>query len=67
MTVIKKKVIYLCDRKECGDRCSYPTCRHTADASHAVNPPEEREFEVKRVGDREYYVEVENGSDIYDL
>lgn len=30
-------VIYLCDRKECGDRCSYPTCKHTTNVEHAVN------------------------------
>lgn len=62
-----KNVLYLCDRKACGDRCRNYDCQHTTDASHAVNPPEKREFEVRRIGDHEYFVEVENGSDIYDL
>lgn len=31
--------LYLCDRKQCGDRCHYPVCRHTTDISHAVNAP----------------------------
>lgn len=30
-------VLYLCDRKPCGDKCTYPDCRHTTDISHAVN------------------------------
>lgn len=29
-------VIYICDRKQC-ERCSYPTCKHTQDVTHAVN------------------------------
>lgn len=32
-----KAVLYLCDRKRCGDRCHYPDCRHTTDISHAVH------------------------------
>ena len=31
--------LYLCDRKQCGDRCHYLDCRHTTDISHAVNAP----------------------------
>lgn len=30
------KILYLCDLKKC-DNCSFPTCRHTADITHAVN------------------------------
>lgn len=29
--------LYLCDRKQCGDRCHYPNCRHTTDISHSIN------------------------------
>ncbi len=32
-----KAVLYLCDRKRCGDQCHYPDCRHTTDISHAVH------------------------------
>ena len=32
-----KKVAYICDRKQCGDACSYPVCSHTTDINHAVN------------------------------
>lgn len=38
MAKVKPKVVlYLCDRKRCGDRCHYPDCRHTTDISHAVH------------------------------
>ena len=30
-------VAYVCDRQACGDRCTYPECRHTTDVNHAVN------------------------------
>lgn len=30
-------ILYLCDRKACGDRCSYPHCKHTMNIEHAVN------------------------------
>lgn len=30
-------VHYICDRKQCGDKCSYPVCKHTSDINHAVN------------------------------
>ena len=33
----KPKVIYLCDRKQCGDECTYPECKHTTKMEHAVN------------------------------
>ena len=29
--------LYLCDRKQCGDRCHYSDCRHTTDISHSIN------------------------------
>lgn len=31
------KIAYLCDRERCGDKCSYPMCKHTFDIRHAVN------------------------------
>lgn len=34
---MKVKFFYLCDRKAC-KRCSYPTCKHTSDVNHAINP-----------------------------
>lgn len=30
-------VNYICDRKACGNKCSYPICKHTSDINHAVN------------------------------
>lgn len=30
------EVLYLCDRRQCAN-CSWPTCKHTADITHAVN------------------------------
>lgn len=31
------KVAYLCDHKQCGEKCSSPMCLHTLDISHARN------------------------------
>ena len=31
-------VLYECDRKQCGARCHYPTCKHTSKIEHAVRP-----------------------------
>lgn len=30
-------VYYLCNRKKCGDKCSYPECKHTSDYAYALN------------------------------
>lgn len=30
-------VFYLCNRKKCGDKCSYPECKHTSDYAYALN------------------------------
>lgn len=30
-------IIYLCDKKECGDICPNPECNHTTKIEHAVN------------------------------
>lgn len=32
-----ENVLYLCDRKQCGDKCSYPMCKYTTNIEHAVN------------------------------
>lgn len=32
-----RPTIYRCDRKACGEKCSYPECMHTADITHAEN------------------------------
>ena len=29
-------ILFVCDRKACGDNCT-PECRHTTNPSHAVN------------------------------
>jgi hypothetical protein len=52
------KVAYLCDRLACPD-CSYPTCKHTLDISHAVN------FEsFQQDGEKTYrYIEKEHAGD----
>lgn len=57
---MKIKRAYLCDRKPCGDRCSYPECRHTLDKNHALNPPNKRKFELIFADDNEQrYFEIE--------
>ena len=36
--------LYLCDRKRCGDNCTYPICMFTTDKEHEVKyPPFEKE------------------------
>lgn len=60
-----KAVLYLCDRKRCGDRCHYPDCRHTTDVSHALHGgafPNDG-FEKVGHGDEIYFVEKENPAD----
>lgn len=50
--------LYLCDRKQCGDRCHYLDCRHTTDISHAVNAPTfPGGFEEIGCGPYTYFVE----------
>lgn len=51
------KAVYLCDRKQCGEKCSYPTCKHTFNIEHAVN------FERQDFGRNVYYVEKEKTDD----
>ena len=31
------RILYLCDRKKCGDNCDYPLCSHTTDIAHAAS------------------------------
>ncbi len=31
------KILFKCDRKKCGDHCSYPVCELTSDPAHAIN------------------------------
>ena len=53
--------LYLCDRKQCGSRCSYPDCRHTTDISHAVNGDTfPNGFEKVEHKDKIYFVEKEH-------
>ena len=50
--------LYLCDRKQCGSRCSYPDCRHTTDISHAINGDTfPNGFEKVEHKDKVYFVE----------
>lgn len=40
-------VLYECDRKQCGARCSYPTCKHTTKIEHAVRlDVDDSDFEI---------------------
>lgn len=40
-------VMYECDRKQCGTRCSYPTCKHTTKIEHAVrSDADDSDFEI---------------------
>lgn len=48
-------ILYLCNKKMCGKRCSYPTCKHTTNEEYALNPKEKR-F---------YYVEMKNNGETY--
>ena len=49
-------ILYICDRKCCGDTCPNSDCRHTTDINHAVN------F-VEYEGDRgPYFVELEQNT-----
>lgn len=32
-----KDVLYLCDKKQCGEACSFSECSHTLEMEHAVN------------------------------
>ena len=36
-TQITPVSIYLCNRKRCGDLCSYPTCKATTDEKYALD------------------------------
>lgn len=54
MIHMNEKVVYLCDRKACGEVCPNPeNCSHTFNIRHAVN------FEPDGYGDTVYYVEKE--------
>lgn len=50
------KICYLCDRKQCPN-CTYPTCRHTRDITHAKNFTK---FENVKDGDTYWEVFDEN-------
>lgn len=53
--------LYVCDRKQCGDRCHYPDCRHTTDISHAINAPTfPNGFEKVEHNGNVYFVERED-------
>lgn len=44
-------VLYSCDQKRCGVKCSWPTCQLTTDPEHAVGYPilvDNQEIEPKR-------------------
>lgn len=57
--------LYLCDRKQCGDRCHYSDCRHTTDISYAVNAPVfPGGFEEISCGPYTYFVEREVHSNV---
>lgn len=59
-----KVVLYLCDRKRCGDRCHYADCQHTTDISHAINGGAfPNGFEKVEHGNEIYFVEKENPED----
>lgn len=53
--------LYVCDRKQCGDQCHYPDCRHTTDISHAINAPTfPNGFEKVEHNGNVYFVERED-------
>ncbi len=53
--------LYLCDHKQCGDRCHYPNCRHTTDISHSINGGTfPNGYETVCGGNNMYFVEKEH-------
>lgn len=36
--------LYICDRKQCGADCHYPTCYHTTNPEHALYPTHDWDF-----------------------
>lgn len=34
---MKIKKVYLCNRKQCGEKCSYPICKATTDEKYALD------------------------------
>lgn len=53
--------LYLCDQKKC-EKCSFPTCMHTADINHAKNKTDRKfiSYETEMYGSDEIqYWEVE--------
>ena len=56
------EALYFCNRTRCGDRCSYPVCKHTTDEKYALNPPEKRFFDLRLPPNgRPYILEIERG------
>lgn len=49
-------VLYLCNRMMCGEGCSYPICKHTTNEKYALNPIEERFYEVEMKDNGEIYL-----------
>lgn len=59
--IISGNKLYVCDCKQCGDRCHYPDCRHTTDISHAINAPTfPNGFEKVEHNGNVYFVERED-------
>lgn len=59
----KYTIAYICDRKQCGIKCSYPECRHTTNIEHSVNYKEEPNIgellaNFKSVGNEFYTDEI---------
>lgn len=52
-------ILYLCNRKPCEEKCSYPTCKHTLNEEYAANPPEKRVFDLRVSDGQPYLVESE--------
>lgn len=52
--------LYICDRKQCGAKCSYPTCCHTTNPEHALYSTHNWDFAEVFINANEtvYHVEL---------
>lgn len=58
--------LYICDRKQCGAECSYPTCYHTTKPEHALYSTHDWEKSEVSIINREnsYHVDLWEYTDI---
>lgn len=55
------EVLFLCDRRDDCECCSYPTCKHTTNFDHAKNFRKAYVDMGNMVPEKVYYIENEDG------